>query len=86
MIGTSNDDVAQKVERIRRELSTESPGALISGDLTSWFVGTTHEIVERLAGLAEAGADRVMLQHQLFRDLESITLIDEEVLPHLTHL
>jgi alkanesulfonate monooxygenase SsuD/methylene tetrahydromethanopterin reductase-like flavin-dependent oxidoreductase (luciferase family) len=40
-------------------------------------VGTIDEAAERLGELAEAGLDRVMLQHLLHSDLEMVRLIGE---------
>jgi F420-dependent oxidoreductase-like protein len=46
-----------------------------------WIVGTVDEAVEQLRALAEAGVTRVMAQHLLHRDIESIELIGREVAP-----
>ena len=41
------------------------------------------EAVRRLTELAEAGVERVMLQHLEHRDLDRLQLIAEEVVPQL---
>lgn len=46
-----------------------------------WIVGTPDEAVEQLRSYADAGADRVMLQHLLHRDLDAVELLAREVLP-----
>jgi F420-dependent oxidoreductase-like protein len=46
-----------------------------------WIVGTVEEAVEQLRALHDAGVTRVMAQHLLHRDLESIELIGREVAP-----
>lgn len=45
--------------------------------------GTPAEAVERLAALAEAGAERVYLQVLDLRDLEHLDLIAADVMPHV---
>jgi F420-dependent oxidoreductase-like protein len=82
VVGTDDADLAAKLERIRREFGPGTPDGLVSDDPALRFVGTVDEIVERLGEFAEAGVDRVLLQHLLHRDLESIALIGEEVVPH----
>ena len=54
--------------------------------LSTWFTATADEAVERLSEWAAAGAHRVLLQHQLWSDLETIALIGEEILPRVRGL
>jgi F420-dependent oxidoreductase-like protein len=49
----------------------------------SWIVGTLDEAVEHLRRLADAGVERVMLQHLLHRDLGAIEQIGRRVAPAL---
>jgi len=46
-----------------------------------WITGTVEEAVEQLHALHGAGVTRVMAQHLLHRDVESIELIGREVAP-----
>lgn len=46
-----------------------------------WIVGTPDEAVDQLRSYADAGTDRVMLQHLLHRDLDAVELLAREVLP-----
>jgi alkanesulfonate monooxygenase SsuD/methylene tetrahydromethanopterin reductase-like flavin-dependent oxidoreductase (luciferase family) len=41
----------------------------------SWLYGTIEQIRERLEEYADAGVERVMFQHHLFRDLDAVALI-----------
>jgi F420-dependent oxidoreductase-like protein len=50
------------------------------------LVGTTDWVVERLAGYADAGVDRVMMQHLLHDDLETLALIGKKVIPEVSNL
>ena len=43
-------------------------------------------MLERLGGYAEAGVQRVMLQHLLHDDLDAVALIGEEVIPETARL
>ena len=52
------------------------------GDDT-WLVGTPDAVVEQIKTLEQAGLDRIMLQHHLFRDDDHLRLIAEEVLPRV---
>jgi F420-dependent oxidoreductase-like protein len=45
------------------------------------FAGTVEEVVERLRAYEAAGVARVMLQHLLHRDLETVELIGREIVP-----
>ena len=85
VVGTSDADVKRKIARIEAEMGGGTGGLLIE-PVPRWFTATTGEAVERLAAWAAAGACRVMLQHQLWSDLETIYLIGEEILPHVRDL
>jgi F420-dependent oxidoreductase-like protein len=86
VIGTDRADLAAKLERIRREFGPGTPDGLVSDDPAFRFAGTVDEIVERLSEFAAAGVDRVMLQHLLYRDLDSIALLGETVVPRTNEM
>ena len=46
--------------------------------------GTVPEAIERLREYADAGVERVMLQHLLADDLEMVELIGREIIPQLS--
>jgi F420-dependent oxidoreductase-like protein len=50
------------------------------------LIGTPERILEQLAAFAEAGVQRVMLQHLVHEDLESLALIGREVIPEAARL
>jgi alkanesulfonate monooxygenase SsuD/methylene tetrahydromethanopterin reductase-like flavin-dependent oxidoreductase (luciferase family) len=52
----------------------------------SSIAGTLEENLERLGELAEAGVERVMLQHLLHRDLDSVEQIGRDVAPAVASL
>ncbi len=49
----------------------------------TWLVGSPAEVVTQIKALAEAGLDRIMLQHHLFGDDDAVKLIADDVLPAL---
>jgi F420-dependent oxidoreductase-like protein len=85
VIGTSTADLERKVDRVQREMGTAN-GRLLNEPVSRWFTATTTEAVERLSEWAAAGAHRVMLQHQLWSDLETVALIGKEIVPHVRDL
>lgn len=85
VIGTSAADLERKIDRVQREMGTAN-GRLLSEPVSRWFTATTTEAVERLSEWAAAGAHRVMLQHQLWSDLETVALIGKEIVPHVRGL
>jgi F420-dependent oxidoreductase-like protein len=85
VIGTSDADVERKIARIHSELGGGT-GGLLAEPVSRWFTATPGQAVERLAAWAAAGACRVMLQHQMWSDLETIRLIGEEIVPHVRDL
>jgi alkanesulfonate monooxygenase SsuD/methylene tetrahydromethanopterin reductase-like flavin-dependent oxidoreductase (luciferase family) len=46
-----------------------------------WIVGTLDEVVVRLEALRDAGVARVMLQHLLHTDLETVELVGRKLAP-----
>jgi F420-dependent oxidoreductase-like protein len=55
--------------------------AWLSSPPGGWLVGTIDEVAEQLRGLADAGLSRVMLQHLLHTDLETVELIGRKLAP-----
>jgi F420-dependent oxidoreductase-like protein len=47
------------------------------------LIGEPDKAVDRLSALAEAGAERVMLQHLEHRDLEALQVVADEIVPRL---
>jgi F420-dependent oxidoreductase-like protein len=85
VIGTNSADVKRRIARLQREMGTGS-GGLLNEPVSRWFTTTTSEAVDRLGEWAAAGARRVMLQHQLWGDLEAVAMIGEQIVPHVRDL
>jgi F420-dependent oxidoreductase-like protein len=69
--------------RARADQLAEWRGAPVALDelRRTWLAGTPDEIVARLREYEAVGVERVMLQHNLFRDHEALELIAAEVVP-----
>ena len=50
------------------------------------LVGTVEQVVERLRAFAEAGVQRVFLQHLVHEDLEMVALVGREIVPAVVSL
>ena len=82
------EDRAQVLERVRGVLAVFGSGdedaeAVLADRRERWVAGTPDEVVERLRALAEAGVERVYLQHLVHGDTEMVELIGKAVLPAL---
>jgi alkanesulfonate monooxygenase SsuD/methylene tetrahydromethanopterin reductase-like flavin-dependent oxidoreductase (luciferase family) len=64
-------------------LSAERTGLELDDFLESegTITGTVDEVVARIREYAEAGVERVYLQHLVHTDLEMVELIGNEVVP-----
>jgi alkanesulfonate monooxygenase SsuD/methylene tetrahydromethanopterin reductase-like flavin-dependent oxidoreductase (luciferase family) len=83
LIGTDRDQLLDRARQLAewRGEDTGDPAALIDELPDAWIVGTVPEAVEQLRDLERAGADRVMLQHNLHWDHEAIALLGRELAP-----
>jgi F420-dependent oxidoreductase-like protein len=78
LIAESEQDLRDRI-RTLLEFTGDGDGADADGWLaerrTRWIIGTLDQAVERLAAFADAGAERVMLQDFVPRDLDHIRLM-----------
>jgi F420-dependent oxidoreductase-like protein len=81
------EDRGQVLERVRGVLaawgSDDDPETVLAERGQRWIAGTPDEVVERLGMLAEAGVERVYLQHLVPGDTAMIELVGDAVLPAL---
>jgi F420-dependent oxidoreductase-like protein len=82
------EDRTKVLDRVRGVLKVfgsgdEDPEAVLVERRERWIAGTPDEVVERLRALADAGVERVYLQHLVHMDTEMVELIGEAVLPAL---
>jgi F420-dependent oxidoreductase-like protein len=78
-------DETELTERARRLLARRGedgdPAELVRRYDERGVAGTPEQVVGRLRALEDAGVDRVMLQHLLHDDLETVALVGREVAP-----
>ena len=66
---------------MEREGESGDPGEAIERWGADGFAGTVDQVLERLARYAEAGVRRVMLQHLVHEDLDTVALIGSDLVP-----
>lgn len=77
VLGRDRGEVADRARRLAEwqgEDASDVEGFL-AGLPDAWIIGTVDEAAEQLHALADAGLDRVMLQHHLHDDLDAVALI-----------
>lgn len=84
LIGIDEGDIRSRASRLAEQHGepTSDPGAYID-ELAgrNWIIGTPSQAAEQLLALADAGVERVMLQHHLHWELEPVSLVGREVIP-----
>ena len=80
LVGADEADLRARADRL-----AEWRGDAVDLDelARTWIVGTPERVVARLREYADAGVERVMLQHHLYEDDDALELIASEVAPAL---
>jgi F420-dependent oxidoreductase-like protein len=87
LVGT--DDAALREQGARlmeRDGVSGSPAEFLAGRGPETLTGTPDEVLERLAAYARVGVERVLLQHWLHRDLDTVELIGNTIGPEVERL
>ena len=86
LIATDRDELHRRARDLAdwRGEDPSDPDAFIASLPDAWIVGGVPDAIEQLRELERAGADGVMLQHNLHWDHEAIDLIGRELVPALT--
>lgn len=80
VVGSDNSEVRARARQLMaRNGDSGSEDEWLARARERQIVGTVDEATERLGELAEAGLDRIMLQHLLHADLEVVALLGEVV-------
>ena len=66
---------------LKTSVTSVSGGIEIAELQRDCIVGTAQEAADRLSEYAEAGVQRVMLNHELFDDLDMLRFLAAEVFP-----
>jgi F420-dependent oxidoreductase-like protein len=86
IVGADRAEVLERARRLAAWYGSDEADAeqlIESRADQGWIVGTVDDAVRQLAELADAGVERVMLQHLLHTDLDVLALLAEEVAPRL---
>jgi F420-dependent oxidoreductase-like protein len=82
VVGADQAELRDRVAMLADWQGRDSAEVLESLRATG-VVGTVDEAAERLRELEAAGAQRVMLQHLVHQDIESVELIGRELIPQV---
>ncbi|MHB1835894.1 MAG: TIGR03560 family F420-dependent LLM class oxidoreductase [Solirubrobacteraceae bacterium] len=74
-------DEAQLRDRAARLAQRTDIPDVVGEPPEGWIVGTVEQATEQLAALRDAGVHRVMCQHLLHDDLDTVALIGERLAP-----
>ena len=77
LIATDREELRDRARQLAdwRDQNPADPDSLIASLPEAWIVGTVEEAASQLAELERAGVERVMLQHHLHGDTDTIDLI-----------
>jgi F420-dependent oxidoreductase-like protein len=83
-VGADENEFRLRVERARELDPKAGPFDAYLEDLSKdCIVGTPERAAERISEYASAGVQRIILNHELFDDLEMLELLAAEVLPRV---
>jgi F420-dependent oxidoreductase-like protein len=84
IVGETREEVVDRAARLGQWKDEGEDGEeFLDAQRDAVITGTVDEAVDQLRALHEAGCHRVMAQHLLHRDIESIELIGREVAPRV---
>jgi len=82
IVGSDEDEFRERARNVlERTGNDENLDEYIARVRSQRIVGTVDQVIERLNDYAEAGVDRVMLQHLDHADLDMVRLLGSEVVP-----
>jgi F420-dependent oxidoreductase-like protein len=82
VLGRNEDEYRAKVERARSFDRDAAPFDEYLAEIENdWIVGTPDRAIERLRAYAEAGVERIVMNHHLYDDLGMLELLGTEVAP-----
>jgi F420-dependent oxidoreductase-like protein len=83
LVGLDRDELREKAAALAYAMGEpdRDVDAWLASPPAAWIVGTVAEVIPRLEALRDAGLARVMLQHLLHTDLETVELIGRQISP-----
>jgi alkanesulfonate monooxygenase SsuD/methylene tetrahydromethanopterin reductase-like flavin-dependent oxidoreductase (luciferase family) len=85
--GEDRAEILERAARLAEWRGHDGGGESLLRSLPEhWLVGTPDEIASRLRELADAGVERVMVQHLLHRDLDAVGLLGRKLAPAVAAL
>jgi F420-dependent oxidoreductase-like protein len=85
VVGSDRAEVERRAAALlAHEGKDEDPATALERWRAERLVGTVDEVISRLAEYADAGVERVMLQHLVHDDLETVELIGREIVPRVS--
>ncbi len=82
VVGRTREEFEERARTLQQQSGDQRPlEDWLDGLRDEWVLGTPDQAVAHLRALADAGVEAVMLQHQLYADLDMIDLIAEEIRP-----
>ena len=81
LVGLDREELREKAAALAYAMGEpdRDVDAWLASPPAAWIVGTVDEVAERLAALRDAGLERVMLQHLLHTDLETVELVGRQL-------
>ena len=84
LVGSDEQAFVRRAERLKAISGDDRPfDEWLGGIEGGWVIGTPERAAQRLGELAEAGVERILLQHQLPDDLDMLDVVAEEIAPRL---
>lgn len=81
-VGETEDDALRRIDLAReRAMRADDLDDELEEVRATCVVGSAHQAAERLSEYAQAGVQRIVLNHELFDDLEMLDVLAERVFP-----
>lgn len=80
VLGETTEELHRRVAaRLERSGRSGDPATFLEEHGQGWIAGTVEQVRDQLGRYAEAGIERIMLQHLDHEDLEMVALIGQEL-------
>jgi F420-dependent oxidoreductase-like protein len=81
VVGRDGDEVHERARAVIERGNEDGSPAEWLARKADWVTGTVVQVADKLRALEDAGVDRVMLQHLVHEDLDTVELLGREVGP-----